>query len=192
MRDVADFNSTVMLIPSFQLSDCSESVTVLCPVICLTYVSFKYACSSKSGHFCRLFSVQLVHAGWLSEKTILHFLQPGDNTTLKTRSDILVNVASFDQRIYCKRVYFRRHCTLQDTTRSHDLIIEGFADIIIPDNTAGQKNQCFTESKPRTTCPLYGFAITTNLIWGQDIIHNTEISILLYLTTVILFCIFSW
>ena len=156
--------------------------------LCLFQVCMQF----EEGTFLSIFSVQLVHAGWLSEKTILHFLQPGDNTTLKNRSDILVNVASFDQRIYCKRVYFRRRCTLQDTTRSHDLIIEGFADIIITDNTPGQKNQCFAESKPRTKYPLYGFAITTNLIWGHDIIHNTEISILLYLTAVILFYIFSW
>ena len=36
-----DFNFKVVLIPSFQLSDCSAHVTILCPAIYLIYISLQ-------------------------------------------------------------------------------------------------------------------------------------------------------
>ena len=44
------FNSTVTLIPSFQISDCCTCATVPCHVVCLTYTFLQV--HQKSGHFC--------------------------------------------------------------------------------------------------------------------------------------------
>ena len=43
--------------------------------------------------------------------------------------------------------------------RARLLMTKGFADVIIVDITAGQKNHCFTEIAPHTLYPLYGIDI---------------------------------
>ena len=119
-RLAADFNSIVTFMPSFQLNDYFACVTVLCPVICLTYVSLQI--------FRRLYiSLFLFHYPtrdlqrrpsfcqvWCSmmpvQKALLCFFHHSSSTALKTLQlpDLLVKVVSFDHRVYCKGYYFRR------------------------------------------------------------------------------------
>ena len=116
---LAHFNSIVTFMPSFQLNDCFACVTVLCLVLCLTYVSLQVLRRIYISLFLfyyptrdleRMPSFFQLWCGRMPvQKALVCFFHHSSSAALKTLPNILVKVVSFDHRVYCKGYYFRHH-----------------------------------------------------------------------------------
>ena len=121
---LTDFNSTVMLIPWFQLSHCCMCHNL---VSCnLIYASLQV--NQESGHFC--FAAVLDPKGF---SALIASWQQYDISWTVTQPNILVHMVSPDHTAYCKEFSFKCNCTCRTQwflKRSHDLTVTRVAEIL--------------------------------------------------------------